>query len=184
MDPILTCRFRLDEATVRRAQAERFRKYRVLNLVFAAFCLGMAALLLIRYLRKEEPGFYEFVPVVIFVAAAGILVNQNLRLFRRGLSQFMTMLDQEIGSRESDLIVRFWPDRFVTENSCKPGPSDNSYEDVVEIFRGKTTAALVTKDGRAFNLDPSRFENGTEADFWKLMNEKCPDAVPKNYRQV
>ena len=28
-------------------------------------------------------------------------------------------------------------------------------------------------------LDAGRFEDGTEADFWKLMNEKRPGAVPK-----
>lgn len=33
-------------------------------------------------------------------------------------------------------------------------------------------------------LDPERFEKGTEADFWRLMNEKCPRAVPKAKRTL
>ena len=35
-----------------------------------------------------------------------------------------------------------------------------------------------------YTLDPARFENGTETDFWRLMSEKCPNAVPKEYKTV
>ena len=184
MEPVLTCRFRLDETTVRRSHEEKYRTTKLLNLAFAVFCLGAAVLLLLRCLRSGSPGFYEFVPPAIFAAAAGILTGQAFRAVPRSVEQFLKVLDQRIGSRESDLIIRFYPDRFVTENSVKPGATDHSYGDLFEVLRGKTTIGLLQKDRAMFSVDPARFENGTEADFWKLMNEKCPNAVPKKYRQA
>jgi len=41
---------------------------------------------------------------------------------------------------------------------------------------------LITVQKQMILLDPKRFEGGTEADFWRLMNEKCPNALPASRR--
>lgn len=183
MEPCLTGRFRLDEGPVRRAFTEQFRTTKTLNLVFSVFCLGIGTYTLIRCLRSGSFGFYQLFPTLFCFAAAGFLLYQAFLVLPRGIRRFLELIDRDIGSRDSDLIVRFYPDRFVTENSRLAEQTDRSYGDLTDVFRGKTTVTLVMKDRKSFSLELDRFENGTEADFWKLMCAVCPDAVPKKYRQ-
>ena len=57
-----------------------------------------------------------------------------------------------------------------------------SYHSLDKIVSAKDLIILFTAEKQMILLDSGRFENGAEADFWKLMNEKCPNAVPKDRR--
>ena len=57
-----------------------------------------------------------------------------------------------------------------------------SYRTVDKVVTGRDLILLFTAEKQMLLLDPGRFENGTEADFWKLMNEYCPSAVPKTHK--
>ncbi len=48
------------------------------------------------------------------------------------------------------------------------------YDTIRRVFKTKRLIVLVTKNRLLLMLDPQRFENGTEADFRKLLSEKCP----------
>ena len=56
------------------------------------------------------------------------------------------------------------------------------YRALDKIVRSPKLLLLFTADKQMLLLDPDRFTNGTEADFWKLMNEKRPSAVPADRR--
>ena len=155
MEPCLTGRFRLDEGPVRRAFAEQFRTTKTLNLVFSVFCLGIGTYTLIRCIRSGSFGFYQLFPTLFCFAAAGFLLYQAFLVLPRGIRRFL-----ELNGHAPVYVQR------------------NAF--------GRRKAA----DGREIGMDPAllsreldRFENGTEADFWKLMCAVCPDAVPKKYRQ-
>ena len=184
MEPCLTSRFRLDEGPVRRAFSEQFRTVRMLNLIFSAVCLGVGVYNLILRIRSGNYGLPQLFPTIFCFVLVGFLLYQVFVTMPRNLKRFMERVDREIGSRDSDLIIRFYSDRFVTENSVLAEPTERSYEGLMTIMRGKTTATLVMTGRQSFSLELDRFENGTEADFWKLMNQVCPGAVPKKYRQA
>ena len=77
---------------------------------------------------------------------------------------------------------RFGPSEIERENSFTRQPNAIPYEQIEKILRTGTELQLCLKNKLYYILDPNRFENGTEADFWRLMNEKCSAAVPKKYR--
>ena len=58
-----------------------------------------------------------------------------------------------------------------------------SYQNIGKILEDEPLILLKTRARQFYSLDRSRFGNGTEADFWRLMTEKCPNAVPKKHRQ-
>lgn len=57
-----------------------------------------------------------------------------------------------------------------------------SYRTVDKVVPAKDLILLFTAEKQMILLDPGRFENGVEEDFWKLMNEYCPSAVPKAHK--
>jgi len=56
------------------------------------------------------------------------------------------------------------------------------YDSMNAILPDKDHVILWTEAKQFVVLDLSRFENGTEADFWRLMKEKCSHALPKSRR--
>lgn len=57
-----------------------------------------------------------------------------------------------------------------------------SYQTVDKIVPAKDLILLFTVEKQMVLLDRNRFENGSEADFWRLMNEKRPSAIPKEHK--
>ena len=179
--PVLTNRFRLDESTLRSVVKERLRTTILLNWISAAGMLALAVYTGIVCLRTAHPGFGLVFRPLFCLAVTGFLLYQAITVENRSARQVIAEIDRAVGSRDSDVILTFGPDCFFSENSLKPGPSRRAYQDIVSLKRGGSWIFLDSKIG-AYDLDPARFENGTEADFWKLMNEKCPKAVPGKYR--
>ncbi|MBR3077525.1 MAG: YcxB family protein [Oscillospiraceae bacterium] len=68
-----------------------------------------------------------------------------------------------------------------------PGGTEDAQVPYAEFSRIRQTPGLIllfTDEKKMILLDPERFEKETEADFWRLMNEKCPRAVPKAKRTL
>ena len=83
-----------------------------------------------------------------------------------------------------EVTLRFGPSEIGKENSFTREPAAFPYEQVVSIQRSRDGLQMLLRNNVIYILDPDRFEHGTEADFWRLMNEKSPKAVPKKYRQT
>ena len=82
------------------------------------------------------------------------------------------------------VTLRFQDREVLMESDVRKDPVPLKYADFKKLRRGRDVILIRTFARMAYTLDPAGFENGTEADFWKLMNEKCPNAVPKNLRQA
>lgn len=180
--PALTNRFRLNEANLRASAREQLRTVILLNYVFAAVMLGLAVYMAVLCFRAKPLDQRLLFRVLVSLGVAGFLVYQSKTVEKRSVRRVMQNIENQIGSRESDLVLRFGPDCFFTENSAVTGQTRRDYGDVIRVARSKDWIFLQLSGAGSFVLDPARFENGAEADFWKLMNEKCPRAVPKQYR--
>ncbi|MCR5552418.1 MAG: hypothetical protein K6F19_04780, partial [Oscillospiraceae bacterium] len=81
-----------------------------------------------------------------------------------------------------DVTLRFYDTEIVTESEIGKEPRHIPYSGFRRLRRGRDVILIRTRSTLGYALEPSRFVKGTEADFWKLMNEKCPRAVPKAKR--
>ena len=81
-----------------------------------------------------------------------------------------------------DVTIRFCDREVIMESEISDGPRSLPYSGFKRLVRGKELILIRTESTLVYSLDPASFVKGTEADFWKLMNEKCPRAVPKALR--
>ena len=110
------------------------------------------------------------------------LIRDAFTVADRSVKLSMERRRQEGIPEDLEFIFRFGPAEMELENSCTRQPRSLSYDQIGSILRSGAEFQLHLRNNMYYILDPVRFENGTEADFWRLMNEKCPNAVPKRYR--
>ena len=113
----------------------------------------------------------------------GILaIYLGLSFPRRTANQVFRRVKEQYRADEYERTNSFLPQEIRSESSVSSDCIHLSYDKVVRITKWKGHIFLHTSAQMLYMLDCARFENGTEADFWRLMNEKCPDAVPRKHR--
>ena len=113
----------------------------------------------------------------------GILsIYLGLSFPRRTANQVFRRIKEQYRADEYERTNSFLPQEILSESSVSSDCIHLPYDKVVRITKWKGYIILHTTAQMLYILDCARFENGAEADFWKLMNEKCPGAVPKKYR--
>ena len=182
MEPLLINRFRMNRENVLRSSSEGLRTARILDVVFAALLLCAGIYAAIACFRAEEPDYHLILRPVVLLGLAVFLTVEAITVAKRNTDRFMKRLQSEFGTEDCEFVIRFYADFFTTESSSRPEPRRREYGSVSRIIRGKQLLHIGLEGSSVGDLDPARFENGTEADFWRLMNEKCPKAVPKKYR--
>ena len=181
-EPVLISRFPMNEDNLREVAKDELRIPILLNYIFAAAMLVVAVYTAIRCINAPALELRLLFRPVFSLVITGLLVYQALTVEKRSVERAMRRLEEEIGSRDSVVILSFYPDCYYSENSNLSGRTRREYSDVTRLTRSKSRIYLTMQGTRGYTIDPDRFENGTEADFWKLMNEKCPGAVPKKHR--
>ena len=181
-EPVLISRFPMNEDNLREVAKDELRIPILLNYLFAAVMLFVAVYTAIRCFNAPSLELRLLFRPVFSLVITGLLIYQALTVEKRSVERTMQRLEKEIGSRDSVVILFFFPDCYYSENSELSGRTRREYSDVTQLTRAKNRIYLTMQGVRGYTLDPARFENGTEADFWKLMNEKCPRAVPRKYR--
>ena len=101
---------------------------------------------------------------------------------RRTANQVFRRVREQYQADEYERTNSFFPQEILSESSVSSDCIRLPYDNVVRITKWKGYIILHTTAQMLYMLDCARFENGTEADFWKLMNEKCPRAVPRKHR--
>ena len=182
MDSFLTNRSRMDEPRLREAARAALRTRCVLNFVFAALMAAAGVYNTIRCLNAASPTSFLVLGSVVLLGGAVYLAWDGITISDRSVKNSLAMLRKQGLPEDLELTLRFGDPELVTENNVTRQPKSTAYDQILEIFRSETVIQLHLRDGGYYVLDPACFENGTEADFWRLMNEKCPNAVPKRYR--
>ncbi len=107
----------------------------------------------------------------------GLLLYTNYSLPRRTAKLQAARIREKNGGLEFRILFR--PEEIAM---VSPGGTEDAQVPYAEFSRIRQTPGLIllfTDEKKMILLDPARFEGGTEADFRRLMEEKCPRALPR-----
>lgn len=186
MEPILTNRALVDETAVKKGMTRTLRPRLWLFWAEAALLtvLGIFNLFRLKIIpyglnlldTQAVQALVPFGLAALCVWFGASMTGRYTRLtMRRMAEQYQTT------SYEADYA--FFADSFTFRSTVHPNETQLAYGSVKKIVLCDDLILLVSQAKLIYTLDRNSFENGTEADFWKLMNEKCPSAVPKKHRQ-
>ena len=180
--PVLINRYRFDEDTLRRSYKQLMRTTVLVQLGFALLLLIFAVYYTVRYFELFSQSTALLLMVLLLYVLAGLEAWRALRSVGRAVNKTLRRMEETKNVREYDVTLRFEETEIVTESSISGEPQHLPYSNFKKLTRGRDLIQIKTRATLVYTLDPARFENGTEADFWKLMMEKCPLAVPKSLR--
>ena len=175
MDNCLINRCRTDKTALQKAYTWTSRNTRRILLAGSAGIL-LAAILLISHSGLGPVALILLVAPVAYLILAFTLPARFTKLQLR-------RMEETLQADRVDTTVEFHPEEIVNKREGSDNTTQLRYTAIKTVAAFSGLILLWTQGKQFILLDPARFENGTEADFWKLMNEKCPNAVPKKYRQ-
>ena len=181
MDELL-CRTRFDEANLRTANRRALRPAFLIQLALCILCFAMAT----RHVIRDHALFpgtpILLVLVLVMYGLGAFYLWRTLTMVKRSVTRTLDRSEEKWHVRGFDTTIRFTDTEFIDKDSVSADENRYTYAVVKRLVPYKHLILLHTQARQFLMLDRTRFENGTEADFWRLMNEKCPDAVPKKYR--
>ena len=182
MEPVLINRCRFDADTLRVSTQRTYRKHFVLQLILCAAFLGVGIYELLHY-REIFPHlpYLLLVPAFCFLAA-GFYLWRTLTAVNKYVKRAIQRLEENRQVRSYDCVFRFPDTEIQMEASISSDLFRLPYASVKRIVPYRNLILVYSRAKQYFTLDQNHFENGAEADFWKLMNEKCPEAVPRAKR--
>lgn len=178
MEPNLKNTCHVNRRVLRKAYVQILRPQTLLML---AICLLVLAIWVVYLLVVPEAERELWVTlalpilVILDVVLALMTPGQNVRILMKRLQE-----SRQIKEFESTLT--FTPEEILVCFDYSQDQIRLSYKEVRKVLVSKDLLLVKTKAKQHYLLDPKRFENGTEADFWKRMNESCPKAVPKGLK--
>ncbi len=167
----------VDKKVLRRTIHRLLRPRRILLLGFAGLFLLVWGAYLLLVPQPRNLGIVIGLPAL--AAVYGLLAllgtRQNLRIV-------MKRLQENRQVKEYDCAVEFGPEELSLRVSYSDDLLRLPYKSLRRVLETKDLLILTTKARLSYPLDPVRFVNGSQEDFWRLMKEKCPKALPKKRR--
>ena len=182
MEHELINRYRFNEDTLRRSYGQIMRPVLVIQLLIALALLGAAIYYTVSFFSLFTESLSLLLMVLLLYVLAGFEAWRALTAVKRAARKAIRHVEQTKQVSEYEVTLRFGDEEIVTESSLGGEPRELKYATFKKLKRAKDLILLRTRSTLVYTLDPACFENGTEDDFWRLMNEKCPAAVPKQYR--
>ena len=181
--PVLINRYRLDEDCLRCSYRQAMKPIVAVQIALALAILGAAVWYTIRYFQLFSASPKLLIMVLLLYLLGGFEIWRALNAVNKQVSRTLKRVEELKHVRAYNVTLRFEEAEIVAGTDLDDTTQRLHYESVKKLSRGDGLILLRTKARLIYTLDPAGFENGGEADFWKLMNEKCPQAVPKQYRQ-
>ena len=178
----LTTHTRFDEANLSTADRRVFRKVRIAYIVMGILCFGTAILQTIQDYRLFPDNSGLLTRVLVLYGLGAFMLWYALTMVKRSVTRALDRSEEKWHVRGFDTTIRFTDTEFIDKDCVSADENRYDYAIVRRLVPYKHLILLHTKARQFLMLDRTRFENGTEDDFWRLMNEKCPKAVPKKYR--
>ena len=148
---------------------------RVQNLLLAATLVVLLVFSVISWFRLHETRYLIFGGVAVIMGL--FLLYMLFVLPGKSAKAQVEKIRQKTGGISFRTVFRESGIGFI--NPTGNETTQVSYRTVEKAVPSKDLILLFTADRQMILLDAGRFEDGTEADFWRLMNEKRPSAVPK-----
>ena len=178
---VLTNRCRYDADTLRIAYRRNARRWFVAFLALGILFFGTGIYEVLRYLKYRYELRLIWSPLISFAAAAYYLWKA-FTFVNKAVKRSVQRLEETRQVSGFDNAYHFTETEILDAPDVSNDVKHISYSVVKRAVPYQRLILVFTQAKQFFTLDRTRFENGTEADFWRLMNEKCPDAVPKKYR--
>ena len=172
---VLTNRCVMDERTLRRTYARIFRPTLMLFYLGAGLIAAFSLLLILLQ------GTLSPLPVFLLIAGAAYLFI-GLRMPKKQAARQIQRYESSGSDTSPEVAVWFGEEELTGRREGMEELTHIAYSSMKSIFPDKDRIILWTTAKQYVVLDTARFENGSETDFWKLMMEKCPLAVPKGLR--
>lgn len=176
MEPLLTNHCRMDKTTLQKAFTLISKRSRIVLFIGAGLMLALAILLTCL-------GNLDLITFILYVGSVVYLylaLRQTARLTKFQIQRF----EENYQSDYLDTSVEFFPEEYQGRREGADAAGNRTkYAQIKRILESEEVIVIQTPARQFVILDRNRFEGGTEADFWRLMNEKCPSAVPKKYLQ-
>jgi hypothetical protein len=174
MEPVLTNRCRWDETSLKKGFAWTSRKSTVQLLLLPVVFLVIA----VYHLCAKG---LDLIPIILLAAGIAYPIVA-LRLPARFTKLQLRRMEENFQTDHLDTVTAFRDEELETWQEGKTSFSRIRYDSIETAAALSGLILLWTRSKQFVLLDPAGFEHGTEADFWRLMNEKCPRAVPKKHR--
>ncbi len=172
---LLSNRCVMDERTLRKTYARVFR--RTLSLFyFGAGLIAAFSLLLIVLQGTLSP-----LPVFLLLAGA-LYLFVGLRMPKKQARRQIQRYEAAGSGASPEVAVWFGEDELTGRREGFEELTHIDYGSIRSVLPAGDRIVIWTEQKQYVVLDVARFENGSEADFWSLMNRKCPAAVPKKHR--
>ena len=176
MEPILINRCRMDEDVYRRSFARTLKPHAIILYV------GAAVMVICAVVYAIASRFTDVLVPLMFLVLAGAEIYLARSTPARTAKLNVARLEDARGVKAFDTWVEFYDDAFDAGSEFADEPTEIPYERLTKIKVGDGVLLLWTASRQFFVLERNRFQMGTEEDFWRLMNEKAPGAVPGKYR--
>ena len=182
MDSVLINRMEVNDDYIKRTMPVRMRGSYFFTAMLA--CVYLAVTVRFAIAELKTPGAVPW-SLILSVAVPVFLVIYQYYSTRKAIRRQCKLVRETAGAESYTIVSRF-VDEGVERRSSYQEQELNMvrYGDIRRIQCAKGYIFLGALDRVAYALDPKCFENGSEADFWRLMNEKCPKAVPKKRRTI
>ena len=177
--PVLSNHFHYDEATLKKTYQQLLRPLVLFQLIFGVIAVALAAYNFLSH-RNDLSQNNAMMMVLPLLLLGGFEIWRALRSVPQAVKKTL----QQAEVPEYDIDLRFEADGAVIKSSLLAEPGHMAYSNFRRVKRYQDLILITTVIRKSFTLDPNGFQNGTEADFWRLMNEKCPLAVPKAQRNI
>ena len=174
MEPVLTNRCVMDERTLRKTYARLFRRQLLIFYVGAGLILAFSLLLIVMQGGLSPMSAFLGIAAVVYLCIGLRMPKKQARLQVRRY--------EETGLTAPEVAVRFEDEALIGRREGTDTDVSIAYYDLKSVLPAGDRTILWTLAKQFVVLDTARFENGTEADFWSLMREKCLTALPRSRR--
>ena len=186
MEPILTNHALVDETVIKKGLTRTLRPRRCLFWADAALMTVLGIINLFR-LKIIPYGLIfpdsQVIQALVPFGLAALCVWFGASMTGRYTRLAMRRMTEQYQAASYEADYAFFADSLTFRSTVHPNETRLAYTGVKKLLLCGDLILLISQAKLIYTLDRSRFENGTETDFWRLMNEKCPNAVPKKYRQ-
>ena len=176
---LLTNRCDYDEAHLTAALGEQLRgQRRKQNIVLAIGAALLLAYCVVAWFKFRDTQYLIVGAIMLVLGAA--LAYLVFRMPARAARKQAARIAEVNGGKSFRILFRTDDIGFV--NPKDEEISAVPYSRLMRIAEPNGLIVLITVEKRMLLADPRGFADGSEADFWRLMNEKCRDALPADRR--
>ena len=154
----------------------------VSQILLWVFCLVLAGFTVWLHANgmRSKTLFWEVCLLVLMAAA--ITLQRYVLLPRHSARMQMRRRQEVFGTAPLEPLTIFTDAEIVGKNGVVGDDVMHlQYSSLKRVRMSKGLILLITPARQFVILDRARFENGTEADLWKLLAEKCPKLkLPKH----